>query len=201
MKHNWNDLKWIFEPDGSLIDIYVQEISLSDWGKLIDLLNSKYLTQIDKEHAIAYLADDSGEMEGVSATLYLNKVQVNCHFFLPEQIEFDIDPKEINSIEDFQYVVAFMEDISVTLDNQVTLTGESSPEFPLVKIDCSSGINRVLTEQEAQHYWGKPNWIMSKIRLLKWGFQMKFFRKRFQEKLLNSANEPYKSTKKVDNAW
>ncbi len=148
MKRNWNDIKWIFEPDGSLIDIYVQEVSIYDWGKVIDLLNNKYSLQIDKEYTIKYLNDELGELESKGVTINLNKISLNCHFFLSDQIEFDIDPKEINSIEDFQAIENFMEEISKTLDNQITLTGENTPEFPLVKIDYNNSINRVLTEQE-----------------------------------------------------
>jgi hypothetical protein len=31
MNREWNDIKWIFEHDGSLRDIYIQDVSLSDW--------------------------------------------------------------------------------------------------------------------------------------------------------------------------
>ena len=187
MKRNWHDIKWLFKPDGFLIDIYVQEVSICDWEKLIDLLNSKYSLrteisgvetnpdQIDKEYAINYLIDESGEMEGKSVMIDLNKIGLNCHFFLPDQIEFDIDPKEINSIEDFQEIEKFMEVISKILDNQVTLTGENSPEFPLVKIDYNKRINKVLSEQEAQKYVDNPNSIKSQIGIIKTKLQMKFF--------------------------
>ena len=75
MKRNWDDIKWIFETDGALRDIYVQEVSISDWEKLIDLLNEKYSVksvitceernqnQIDKEHVIKFLTDETGEMD------------------------------------------------------------------------------------------------------------------------------------------
>jgi hypothetical protein len=175
MDRNWNDIEWIFEPGDSLRDIYVQEVSISDWEKLIDLLNSKYTlrvgnlevetnpNQIDKEYVVKYLTDQSGEIRGTSITIDMNKIGLNCHFFLPDQIEFDFDPTEINSIEDFQKIEKFMEEISKTLDNQVTLSLEISPKYPLVKIDCNKGINRVLTLQEAQKYRGKPKSIKRQI--------------------------------------
>lgn len=213
MKRNWNDIKWIFEPDGSLVDIYVQEVSIDDWGKLIDLLNRKYSlrvgssegeknpNKIDKKYVIKYLTDESGEMESTSVMIELNKVGLNCHFFLPDQIEFDIDPKEVRSIEDFQQIEHFMEEISKSIENQVTLSSENSPEFPLVKIDYNKGINKVLTEKEAQNYWGNPNPIKSRIGFLKTKLQIKLFPERFIEKVMKSANETYKSTKKNENVW
>ena len=40
MTRIWDDIKWIFELDGSLRDIYVQDVTLSDWETLIDFLNT-----------------------------------------------------------------------------------------------------------------------------------------------------------------
>ena len=61
MTRNWNDIKWIFEPDGSLRDIYVQDVTLSDWEELIDFLNLNYdikfgedeQNQIEKEQIVS----------------------------------------------------------------------------------------------------------------------------------------------------
>ena len=190
MKRNWEDIKWIFEPNGALRDIYVQETSIKDWGKIIDLINEKYEVncgdtgeykdsqKIDKNHVIEYLIDETGEKESKSASIVLGKIKLNCHFFLEDQIEFDIDPNEINSIEDFELIKNFMTDVSKLIDNQITLTDENIPQIPLVKIDVEKGLYRILTEDE-----------------------MKLFPKNFTEKLLKSANEPYKSTKKDKNLW
>ena len=43
---DWDDIKWIFELDGTLRDIYVQEVSIIDWENLIDLLNKRYSDEI-----------------------------------------------------------------------------------------------------------------------------------------------------------
>ena len=43
MNYNWKNINWIFKSDGTLRDIYVQNTSIKDWGKLIDLLNSESL--------------------------------------------------------------------------------------------------------------------------------------------------------------
>lgn len=77
MTRNWNDIQWIFEPDGSLRDIYVQDISQQEWEKLIDYLNANFnLTysdtdKIDKEYVLNYLRDTKGEMEGKTLTVHL----------------------------------------------------------------------------------------------------------------------------------
>lgn len=153
MTRNWNDIRWIFVPDGSLRDIYVQNVTLSDWEKLIDFLNLNYdlkfgdddNNQIDREYVIDYLRDETRKMENKALKIYLNGISIHCHFFLSE-IEFDIDPKEIKSIQDFESIEKFMISVSRVLSRQVTLTGESSPEFPLIKIDITKGINKITNQ-------------------------------------------------------
>ncbi len=207
MTRNWNDIQWIFEPDGSLIDIYVQDISLREWEKLIDHLNANFnLTysdqdKIDKKYVLEYLQDTSGELESKSLTIQLEQIKVNGYFFLSEQIEFDIDPKEVNSLSDFELIEKFMTSISDTLQEQITLTAESNPEFPLFKIDTKNGINKILTEKEANELTGKKKSISSQLSILRTRLNMKFFPKQFEKILLESANEEYKPTKKEKNVW
>jgi len=207
MIRKWNDIQWIFEPDGSLRDIYVQDISLREWEKLINHLNLNFnLTysdqgKIDRKYVLEYLQDKSGEMETKSLTIHLGQIKVNCHFFLSEQIEFDIDPKEVNSLSDFEQIERFMTSISETLKEQVTLTAENSPEFPLFKIDTKNGINKILTKNEAQKLSGGISSNTNQLTILKLKFKMKFFPKQFEKSLLDTANEEYRPTKKEKNVW
>lgn len=206
MTRNWNDIQWIFEPDGSLRDIYVQDISQQEWEKLIDYLNVSFnLTysdtdKIDKEYVLNYLRDTKGEMEGKTLTVHLGQIKANCFFFVPEQIEFDIDPKEVNSINDFEQIEKFMTSISKILQEQVTLTAENTPEFPLFKVDTEKGINKILTEKEARELSGINSIIISQLTILKKKLELKFFPKPFGKRLLKSTNKTYQPTKKGKNA-
>ncbi len=194
-------------------DIYVQDVSISDWEKLIDFLNENYplkygiageersASQIDKQDALSYLTDETGEMYCRSTTIDLGGIHVNCHFFLSEQIEFDIDPKEITSVEDFEKVEKFMQSISWALEQQVTLTDENTPEFPLIKVDVVKSIDKVLTRKEAQNLRGNGNTLLNQIADLKSKLEMKLFPQDFEERILKSASEPYKSTKRNKNIW
>ena len=89
--------------------------------------------------------------------------------------------------------------ISKTLNNQVTLTGETSPEFPLVKIDFDNNINKVLTEKEAKELASKQNSFFNAMAALKTKLMMRFFPKAFLNKLINSGQRPYKPTGKDKN--
>ncbi|GGF18514.1 hypothetical protein [Hymenobacter cavernae] len=209
MTRNWNDIKWIFEPDGSLIDIYVQDVTLRKWERLIDFLNTNYdlrfgeddSNQINKEHVVKYLSDATGEIEAKTLKIYLEGINVHCYFFLSDQIEFDIDPKEINSLIDFESIEYFMISISKLLNSQVTLTGESTPEFPLLKVDFNKNINKILTIDEANKLRENKNSFLSQLSLLKTKLQMKFFPNAFKDRLLRSANEVYTSIGKDKNVW
>ena len=189
MTRNWKDIKWIFEPDGSLRDIYVQDVTLSDWETLIDFLNLNYdikfgedeQNQIDKEYMTKYLKDETGDMESKSLKIDFNEVNFHCYFFLPDQIEFDIDPREIKTINDFESIEKFMVSISKSLKNQVTLTEENSPEFPLFKIDVEKDINIILTEKEATELSRKQNSGLTELNAIKTKFMKRFFPKTFEK--------------------
>ena len=159
---DWENIKWIFEKDGSLRDIYVQNVEISDWEKLIELLNSKYKisygnedknysNQIDSDYVKKMFADETGKLEMKFGRIDLNGILIVCHFILEEQIEFDICPTEINSIHELNLILEFMKSVSKKLNKKITLCGEMEPEFPLIKIDTKNEIEKILTLKEARN--------------------------------------------------
>ncbi|AWI26825.1 hypothetical protein HYN49_13470 [Flavobacterium pallidum] len=84
MTYNWNDIKWIFEPDGALRDIYVTNINVDDWKNLIDFLNNEFvirfgitqhnfqLNKIDKNYALQYLTSRTDQMESKTISIILD---------------------------------------------------------------------------------------------------------------------------------
>jgi len=208
MSYNWENINWIFKPDGSLRDIYVQDTSLNDWGNLIDLLNSEYNlnyfseNKIDKDKVYKYLEDETGEVEFSTVSIELEKLKINCHFFMIEQIEFDVEPSEIKTQSDFEKILSFMTKVSSALKKQITLTGENDATFPLIKINVEENVFKIITEKEINDYYSKKN---SKIKNLvspwKFSFLMRFFPKFMEKRILKSANEPIKATKLNENLW
>ncbi|WP_308994023.1 hypothetical protein QLS71_002480 [Mariniflexile litorale] len=209
---NWNNIEWIFEKDGALRDIYVQNATISDWEKVVDLLNSEYeltfgvyednlIDKIDFGYVKTMFADETGELETKSATVDLNGIVVKCYFFLENQIEFDINPIEIKTESDFNKITDFMKSISSKLEKQITLCGENQPEFPLIKIDSKNGIEKILTEKETENLWKKSDQNVSGFTKLKSKIIMKYFPKIFEKKIMESANSEYKSTPKEKNVW
>ncbi|QSB28639.1 hypothetical protein [Flavobacterium sp. CLA17] len=150
MNLNWSDVNWIFEPEGSLRDIYIKNVRAEDWIVLIDHLNQNYnirygpsieknsINKIDKEYILQYFSDETAEMETKSASIFIDKIMINLHFFSDEEIEFDIDPKEINSNIDLKTIIGFMNDMSQILKKEVILTGEGESEYALITVDYGS---------------------------------------------------------------
>ena len=209
---NWNNIEWIFEKDGALRDIYVQNSTITDWEEVVELLNSEYkltfgvyeenLTdKIDFEFVKTMFADETGELETKSATIDLNGIVVKCYFFLENQIELDINPTEIKTELEFNKITDFMKSISSKLKKQITLCGENQPEFPLIKIDTKNGIEKILTEKDAENLWKKSDQNVSGFTKLKSKTIMKYFPKIFEKKIMESANSEYKSTPKEKNVW
>lgn len=147
MNLNWSDVNWIFEPEGSLRDIYIKSVRAEDWIVLIDHLNQNYnirygpsienksINKIDKEYILKYFSDETAEMETKSASIFIDKIMINLHFFSDEEIEFDIDPNEINSNTDLEIIIGFMNDMSQILNKEAILTGEGESDYPLITVD------------------------------------------------------------------
>lgn len=183
MKRKWRSVRSVFEPEGSLRDIYIRDVTLVEWAKLIDHLNTHYCikfgddkrAQIDKEYVINHLSDDTRSMEHRLLIIALNNINVHCNYSVINEIEFDIDPKEINSIEDFESIEAFMISVSRTLKKKVILTGEADPEYPIYTVDFELNINKLFGEREPDIHASEKNFLPTKVISLAANFLKRIF--------------------------
>lgn len=167
MKNNWKEIKWIFEPDGSLRDIYVKNVTIEDWKILIDYLNASYIikygsandnkiaNKADKDYLIKLLTNGAGEMELKTVSIIIENIIINTHFFTIDVIEFDIEPREINSETNYEKLIGFMNKISRILTKPLILTGENQIDFPLIETDFSKGLIKALTMKDAKNCGNK----------------------------------------------
>lgn len=143
---NWADLKRkIYDWDGSWRDIYVLQANRTDWKIWIDYVNRNYhigwfngKTNKDENQIDFDVIEEfwSGNHDLCStAHIFIDKIQINAHFFDSTEIENDIDPREFNSMDDHDKLIKYMSDLSKLLNKEVILTPENEHETMLFKIN------------------------------------------------------------------
>ncbi|MEH7389634.1 hypothetical protein V7149_19980 [Bacillus sp. JJ1503] len=138
----------VFFKDGSLRDIYIVDVDLTDWQKFFDWIRTSpwdivyykdgQETEYEETDDAHFLKDNDYH---ILMSININGVLINCHFFSEDEIEFDIDPKEVKSITVVIAVFKFMKSLSKILDKESILTGENSPEYPLVTVKSDGTIH------------------------------------------------------------
>ncbi|MDR3324308.1 MAG: hypothetical protein LBS89_08925 [Zoogloeaceae bacterium] len=145
---DWVTLKdEIYYEDGSLRDVVVIDTTPSDWQKLIDFFNEscplEWWQSHEKDAPSAHRIDfgailacwDKSEAAQSLATLRVGKVTLNVHFFVADEIELDIDPREFKSMTDHERLLEFLLGISSCLDKPVLLLPEGSRDkTPLITV-------------------------------------------------------------------
>lgn len=135
-------LKDIFYQDGSLRDIYVLESTSDDWQKLIAFLRSgKYKVTYELDGIEKPLPSDFSEIQKYMGEVYqllsihIEGLRLNCHFFLTENIEFDLLPNEVETEEKAEAIFQFMAMVGRLLGKEVILTPENGQEYVIVGYD------------------------------------------------------------------
>ena len=135
----------VYYRDGSLRDIYVLDTTRDDWSKWIDLINEKYSVEfynrqtekseamINKNIVFDYFNRKTDLLN--SATITLGKIMVKCHFFTDQEIENDIDPGEIDTIEDHYRLISYLTDISKALSKTVVVTAENQQAIVHISVE------------------------------------------------------------------
>ena len=143
---DWQELKdKVYYWDGSWRDIYIHDTTKEDWQIWADFVNTNFKTSFHiYETEVKENRVDLGKIfeywNGVheycsTATIYVDNIQVNAHFFTEEEIENDITPNEINSIDDHNKLMDYMKSISKILNKPVMLTPENQADFVLISVD------------------------------------------------------------------
>jgi hypothetical protein len=138
----WHTLRQQFETEGALIDLYVDESSVSGWQKAIDWIRSttQFVYQEDgvTTDMPTSVADVFGRVDEASVSFGFaatDDVWVSAYFFSPEWFELTLDPAEIQTPEAFDVVIALMMKIGTLLEEPVLLTLESDPEQAFLAYD------------------------------------------------------------------
>ena len=142
----WNDLKnTIYNWDGSLLDIYIQNTTSQDWETWVSIVNKKFkinwyngVTDQDCNSIDFSVIKQfwSGKTDLTStAVVHVGNTTVKAHFFTQEEIENDIDPREFKSIEDHNNLIDYLKELSKKLNKEVIVTPEDYSQLILIKVN------------------------------------------------------------------
>ena len=142
----WRTLTEDFKPDGALRDIYVRDATLADWQATLDHIRERYAPlEFNVDGHPADLPRQVAEIFPIreQAAPRLNfdvgGIDVACHFFGTEQIEFDLQPAEMTGPERLAAIVSFLGELATVVGKPALLTMENMPGEVILRADPTSG--------------------------------------------------------------
>ena len=140
---NWKICRKEFAPNGALRDIYILDASIEHWRKVFKILTTTYDLEYRVDGDVQPIPRSVDEIFDVRATasplmrFQLAGVTVVCHFFCVEQIELDVDPREVNSATAFDGLISVLKLIGDGLDRRVIMSCESDEQHPFITYEPS----------------------------------------------------------------
>ena len=128
--------------DGALCDIYVQNASVDDWRAVIDSLRqSKFRLELQIDGQVTELPRDVSKLlfrdpsaSRPSMYVHIGSTTLNCHFFTVEEIEFDLNPRDMRP-ELLPDVLSFLKLLGRATSKPVILTVENTPEAAIMRFE------------------------------------------------------------------
>ncbi|WP_304186973.1 hypothetical protein [Phenylobacterium aquaticum] len=138
---NWKDVVSEFEWDGSWRDIYVVGATVDDWQRVLDALarlSPSPTFYIDGKPAPMPVSVKSlFEQRALSAPLLrleVGHVGLKSHFFDEEEIEFDLDPREVKGPAELEALSDFMRLLADRTGKVATLTHENTKSAVILAV-------------------------------------------------------------------
>lgn len=131
----------VWYSDGSLRDIYILGVTLSHWQRVVDWLHTTtnpYCVEFYLDDELTPLPWDSSTIfeqrneRAAFLTIDVESVIIYCHFFRRKEIEFNIDPSQVESDQKEEGVTNFMRALGRLLNKEVILTPENRQETSLL---------------------------------------------------------------------
>jgi len=142
----WEACKHEFQWNGSWRDIYVFRTTLDDWRVLCAELKKTYNLEflVDGEaRSFPEMVDEVFVLRNQANVLMrflAEGIIIACHFFSTEEIEFDIDPREIISQAALDALLNFMGLVGDAVRKKVVLTPENGAELPFIAYEPQTGL-------------------------------------------------------------
>jgi hypothetical protein len=143
MDMDWETIANEFANDGGLLDLYVLNADVPDWQRLIDALR-------ESVHGLSYEVDgETIELPGQVTDIFaqweiersptlrvlVDGIEFRCHFFNPNEIEFDLAPEEVAERDRLDSLFNFMRWLGNLTRKTVVLTPENLKTAPIFAFD------------------------------------------------------------------
>jgi hypothetical protein len=144
----WSEVKAEFDWDGSLRDIYIHATTINDWRAVYTILKQSPRTELWLNGELAPLPDDCADFFAAGSELSailrarLGTITAVFHFFTEEEIECDIDPRDVKSQVELDALLAFLKEIGDSVGKQSILTPENFRESVIFRYDPNSQMLR-----------------------------------------------------------
>ena len=137
----WQTVREEFTFDGSWRDIYVLRTTIADWQRMLDAIRAaRYTLVYFRNDERTELPGDASEVFPIPGecdrrlSVWVSDVQANCHFFTVEEIEFDIDPREVKGQQQLDDLFGFMRCLAESTGKEAVLTAENCPEIVIFRV-------------------------------------------------------------------
>ncbi len=154
---NWDQVRQEFDDDGSLRDIYVFGTELLHWQQMLDALRSagyglEYSLDGKPLEVPRDVADVFAIRDDFNCLLSARfaDARANCHFFIIEEIEIDIDPCEVTGQQELDALLGLMRCVAQAVRKEVVFTPENCPEIVIF---------RVVPDEEVIEYHEFGGWV------------------------------------------
>ena len=140
----WETCRREFDPDGALRDIYVHDTDIEHWRKLFAALRRTQSLEYSVDGQSRPIPATADEIFATRITaspslrFRISGIVVACHFFCTEQIEMDVDPREVTSAAAFDEFLGLLRFIGDTVGRRVIVTYESDEQHPFISYNSDS---------------------------------------------------------------
>ena len=135
---DWNRIQEeILYWDGSWRDIYFQGTNSQNWDKFLDFIgksNLKYELTLGDAVSEILPYSEIKEYESKMLRIWVDDIILACHFFCDEEIEMDIDPREVKNIESWNKLINVLKNLSRYIGIKGKLTPENMDSIVLLDI-------------------------------------------------------------------
>lgn len=143
---DWELVSADFEPDGALRDICIRNTTIADWQAVIDVLTTHVPAleyrmageAVDPPADISKLFRRQPDDLGFDLYVPMGMATLNCHFFTEDEVEFDLDPREMKP-EFLATLVDFLRLLGEATTKPVLLTMENMPEAVIMRFEPTTG--------------------------------------------------------------